>query len=311
MCNAQVALVMFDDKGRLTQFSSTEMDGLLEQYGKAVLEPHERFTPHDVRGPASAGAPFGILAREPGGQRGGEVRGRGAGARHPRPGPRNVSGRRLCAATPLSSSAAPSFGRCHGADAFRQRLRQRLRHRPRRARRPRQRRRSGGRLGERAVGRSCSAACRVNDASTSRLGNNLASLPPAPLLAHLPAVRPRARLRPPAQATAPPAAARRCRPPWARSSCWDPWGWRSTPARSHRCRQRGGQTPRTGAASPAPARQSGPLPRGPLIGPRRSGRQRGLTLRRITLRRNPPPPTHARHPAAAGRRTPRSPASLT
>lgn len=48
MCNSQVALVMFDDKGRLTQFSTAEMDAVLEQYGKAVLEPHERYTPHDV-----------------------------------------------------------------------------------------------------------------------------------------------------------------------------------------------------------------------------------------------------------------------
>ncbi|KIZ02036.1 MADS-box transcription factor 55 [Monoraphidium neglectum] len=48
MCNSQVALVMFDDKGRLTQFSTAEMDAVLEQYGKAVLEPHERYTPHDM-----------------------------------------------------------------------------------------------------------------------------------------------------------------------------------------------------------------------------------------------------------------------
>lgn len=48
MCNAQVALVMFDDKGKLSQFSTNDMDIILEQYGKAVLEPHERYTPHDV-----------------------------------------------------------------------------------------------------------------------------------------------------------------------------------------------------------------------------------------------------------------------
>jgi hypothetical protein len=49
LCNAQVALVMFDDKGKLTQFSTAEMDAILEQYGQAVLELHERYTPHDVR----------------------------------------------------------------------------------------------------------------------------------------------------------------------------------------------------------------------------------------------------------------------
>lgn len=44
--------MLFDDKGKLTQFSTGEMDGLLEQYGAAVLEPHERYTSTDV----SAGA---------------------------------------------------------------------------------------------------------------------------------------------------------------------------------------------------------------------------------------------------------------
>lgn len=47
-CNAQVALVMFDAGGRLTQFSTSDMDQLLEHYGAAVLEPHERYTPQDV-----------------------------------------------------------------------------------------------------------------------------------------------------------------------------------------------------------------------------------------------------------------------
>ncbi|KAI8463664.1 MAG: hypothetical protein J3K34DRAFT_526819 [Monoraphidium minutum] len=47
-CNAQVALVMFDDAGRLAQFSTSDMDQLLESYGKAVLNPHERYTPHDL-----------------------------------------------------------------------------------------------------------------------------------------------------------------------------------------------------------------------------------------------------------------------
>ena len=49
-CNAQVALVMFDASGRLTQFSTSAMDQVLEHYGQAVVEPHERYTPHDVRG---------------------------------------------------------------------------------------------------------------------------------------------------------------------------------------------------------------------------------------------------------------------
>ncbi|KAI8474993.1 MAG: hypothetical protein J3K34DRAFT_456447 [Monoraphidium minutum] len=48
MCNSQVAIVMFDDKGGLTQFSTNPMDTVLEQYGAAVLKPHERYTPHDV-----------------------------------------------------------------------------------------------------------------------------------------------------------------------------------------------------------------------------------------------------------------------
>lgn len=48
LCNAQVGLVLFDDKGRLYQFSSNDMDQILEQYGQAVLEPHERYTPHDL-----------------------------------------------------------------------------------------------------------------------------------------------------------------------------------------------------------------------------------------------------------------------
>jgi hypothetical protein len=48
LCNAQVGLIMFDDKGKLTQFSSGEMDELLERYGQAVAEPHERFNSQDV-----------------------------------------------------------------------------------------------------------------------------------------------------------------------------------------------------------------------------------------------------------------------
>jgi hypothetical protein len=48
-CNAHAAIVLFDDKGRLTQFSTGDMDALLEQYGAAVAEPHERYTPQDVR----------------------------------------------------------------------------------------------------------------------------------------------------------------------------------------------------------------------------------------------------------------------
>jgi hypothetical protein len=40
--------VMFDGAGKLTQFSTSDMDAILEQYGQAVLEPHERYTPHDV-----------------------------------------------------------------------------------------------------------------------------------------------------------------------------------------------------------------------------------------------------------------------
>jgi hypothetical protein len=50
LCNAQVGIVIFDDKGKLTQFSTNDMDVLLEQYGSAVLQPHERYTPHDVSG---------------------------------------------------------------------------------------------------------------------------------------------------------------------------------------------------------------------------------------------------------------------
>ena len=60
LCNAQVALVLFDDKGRLTQFSTGDMDALLEQYGAAVLEPHERYTPHEVRANAQACSGWGM-----------------------------------------------------------------------------------------------------------------------------------------------------------------------------------------------------------------------------------------------------------
>jgi hypothetical protein len=63
MCNSQVALVMFDDKGRLTQFSTAEMDAVLEQYGKAVLEPHERYTPHDVRRAPALALPLRVGCR--------------------------------------------------------------------------------------------------------------------------------------------------------------------------------------------------------------------------------------------------------
>lgn len=48
LCNAQVGLVMFDDAGQLTQFSTSEMDGLMEQYARAVADPHERYNPMDV-----------------------------------------------------------------------------------------------------------------------------------------------------------------------------------------------------------------------------------------------------------------------
>jgi len=48
LCNAQVGIVIFDDKNKVTQFSTTDMDMILENYGNAVMEPHERYSPQDV-----------------------------------------------------------------------------------------------------------------------------------------------------------------------------------------------------------------------------------------------------------------------
>jgi hypothetical protein len=51
LCDCDIGLIVFESKpnGRLFQYSSTDMVGLLERYNKAVQEPHERRDNEDVR----------------------------------------------------------------------------------------------------------------------------------------------------------------------------------------------------------------------------------------------------------------------
>ena len=63
LCNAQVGLVLFDGAGARTQFSTAEMEAVMEQYARGVVEPHERYTPMDVRAPACLMAGAGRRGR--------------------------------------------------------------------------------------------------------------------------------------------------------------------------------------------------------------------------------------------------------
>lgn len=42
LCDCDIALIIFNSSGRLYQYSSTEMENLLERYSKACQDPHER-----------------------------------------------------------------------------------------------------------------------------------------------------------------------------------------------------------------------------------------------------------------------------
>ena len=50
-----------------SQFSTNDMDQLLEQYGSTVLKPHERYTPQDVSRPECAAlrcrSPLGMATK--------------------------------------------------------------------------------------------------------------------------------------------------------------------------------------------------------------------------------------------------------
>lgn len=48
MCDCNIALIIFNSSGKLSQYSSTDMESILEQYSKACQEPHERRNNEDV-----------------------------------------------------------------------------------------------------------------------------------------------------------------------------------------------------------------------------------------------------------------------
>lgn len=50
LCDCDVAVVLFDSRGRLYQYASGPMEALLTRYGEACTQPHESHTTEDVSG---------------------------------------------------------------------------------------------------------------------------------------------------------------------------------------------------------------------------------------------------------------------
>ena len=42
LCDCDIALIIFNSDSKLYQYSSTDMESILERYSKACHEPHER-----------------------------------------------------------------------------------------------------------------------------------------------------------------------------------------------------------------------------------------------------------------------------
>ena len=50
LCDCDVAVIVYDSRGRLYQFSSGSMDTILSRYSRTCTEPHESHTTEDVSG---------------------------------------------------------------------------------------------------------------------------------------------------------------------------------------------------------------------------------------------------------------------
>jgi hypothetical protein len=59
-CDCDEAIVMFSSTGKLCQFSSTDMDVILERYGRACVDPHERRNNDEVILEISISCNFGV-----------------------------------------------------------------------------------------------------------------------------------------------------------------------------------------------------------------------------------------------------------
>lgn len=48
LCECEIAMVIFNSQGRLFQYSSTDMDAILQRYSRCCHEPHETRNNQDV-----------------------------------------------------------------------------------------------------------------------------------------------------------------------------------------------------------------------------------------------------------------------
>ena len=56
LCDCDIALVIFNSNGKLFQYSTADMDAVLQRYSRACHEPHEIRNNTDVRHPGCSAA---------------------------------------------------------------------------------------------------------------------------------------------------------------------------------------------------------------------------------------------------------------
>jgi hypothetical protein len=65
LCGCDIALVIFNSNSKLFQYSSTDMDAILQKYSKMCNQPHEVRNNQDVRPLSSVPAPLHVTIPAP------------------------------------------------------------------------------------------------------------------------------------------------------------------------------------------------------------------------------------------------------